>query len=68
MDTKPQRLRYPTDLSDAQWRKIEHLVPAVRSGTSKGGRPAKYSRREILNAQRHLLYKSEWLLLENAAA
>src|SRR5215211_3701237 len=40
------RKRYPTDLSDAQWRLIERLVP----GPKPGGRPAKYPRREIVNA------------------
>ena len=44
------RERYSTDVTDKQWARIEHLVPPVRSGTSRGGRPAKYSRREILNA------------------
>jgi transposase len=40
------RKPYATDLTDAQWAKIEHLVPAPKSG----GRPANYTRREILNA------------------
>jgi transposase len=40
------RLRYPTDLTDAQWRRLEPLVPAPRPG----GRPAAYGRREIVNA------------------
>ncbi len=44
------RKRYPTDLTDAQWKKIAHLVPQPGSGGPKGGRPAKYERREIVNA------------------
>ncbi len=42
MNRKP----YPTDLTDAQWRRIEPLVPKPKPG----GRPAKCSRREIVNA------------------
>ncbi len=40
------RTPYPTDLTDRQWRRIERLVPAPKPG----GRPARYSRREIVNA------------------
>ncbi len=43
------RKAYSTDLTDAQWQLIEPLVPAAKAG----GRPAKYERREIINA---LLY------------
>ena len=41
-----RRNSYPSDLSDAQWRRIAHWVPRPKSG----GRPAKYPRREIVNA------------------
>src|SRR5215213_8603257 len=41
----PGRKAYPTDLSDAEWQKLQPLVPAVK----EGGRPATYSRREIVN-------------------
>jgi transposase len=47
METKRQA--YCSDLSDAQWVAIKDVVPAPKPG----GRPAKYSRREVLNA---LLY------------
>ncbi len=47
METKRQA--YSSDLSDAQWVAIKDIVPAPKAG----GRPAKYSRREVLNA---LLY------------
>ena len=43
------RQAYPSDLSDAQWETVKAIVPAPKPG----GRPAKYSRREVLNA---LLY------------
>jgi transposase len=46
---EPQRRLYPSDLSDSQWHFIKDVVPAPKPG----GRPAKYSRREVVNA---LLY------------
>jgi len=45
------RQRYPSDLSDKEWAILEPLVPAAKSG----GRPAKHSRREIVNAIRYVL-------------
>src|SRR4051794_21299555 len=46
MDTQK---RYPTDLTHAEWARVCRVTPAPK----KGGRPAKYDRREITNA---LLY------------
>jgi transposase len=40
------RKAYPSDLRDAEWAILESLVPAVKPG----GRPARHSRREIVNA------------------
>jgi transposase len=40
------RIRYPTDLTDAEWRLVEPLLPRTRAF----GRPRKYRKREILNA------------------
>ena len=40
------RTSYPTDLSDGQWRLVDPHVPPPKPG----GRPAKYPRREIVNA------------------
>ncbi len=40
------RKAYPSDLRDAEWAILEPLVPAVKPG----GRPARHSRREIVNA------------------
>jgi transposase len=43
------RTPYSTDLTDAEWAILEPLVPAVKSGTARGGRPPKYDRRQVLN-------------------
>ena len=40
------RRTYPTDLTDAQWQAVAHLVPQPKPG----GRPARHARREIVNA------------------
>lgn len=45
------RILYPTDLTDAQWRLIDSTVPKPKPG----GRPAKYTRREVINA---ILYQT----------
>src|ERR687894_167307 len=45
------RTRYPTDLTDAQWKLIDPHVPKPKPG----GRPAKYTRREVVNA---ILYQT----------
>src|SRR5947209_20389603 len=45
------RTPYPTDLSDRQWRLIEPSVPRPKPG----GRPARYTRREVVNA---ILYQA----------
>ena len=42
----PARKGYPSDLRDEEWALLEPLVPAVKSG----GRPARHTRREIVNA------------------
>jgi transposase len=39
-------LRYPSDLSDAEWALVEPLIPPAR----RGGRPRKVDVREVLNA------------------
>ena len=48
------RKRYPSDLSDGEWRLLEPLLPSSKTGTRKGGRPAE-SRREIINGIRYIL-------------
>jgi transposase len=40
------RKAYPSDLREGEWAILEPLVPAVKAG----GRPARHSRREIVNA------------------
>ena len=47
----PSRKSYPSDLSDQEWALLEPYVPAVKSG----GRPAEYSRREIVNGILYVL-------------
>lgn len=58
------RHRYDSDISDTQWRLIADLIPSIKSNHTTGGRPAKYNRREILNA---ILYVTrtgcQWRLL-----
>src|SRR5260221_13712453 len=46
-----ERKAYPSDLSDGEWKHLEPLIPAPKIG----GRPAKHSRREIVNAIRYVL-------------
>lgn len=43
--------RYPSDLSDAQWMRLEPLLPPVRSG----GRPRAHPLREVVDALRYVL-------------
>ena len=57
------RKPYPTDLTDAQWERLEPLLPRPKSGTRKGGRPAT-DRREVVNAIfYHLRGGASWALL-----
>jgi len=49
MDT-PRRA-YPSDLTPPEWAQVERVIPAPKPG----GRPAKYDRREIVNALLYLL-------------
>lgn len=45
------RLRYPSDLTDAEWTILAPLVPAPLPG----GRPPRHPRREIVNAILYVL-------------
>jgi len=40
---------YPTDLTDAEWERVEPLLPKRREGDGRGA-PRQQDRREILNA------------------
>jgi len=54
------RKPYPTDLSDAQWRLVEPLVPPAESG----GRPREVDVRELLNGScYHLRGGASWRML-----
>jgi putative transposase len=46
------RKKYPTDLSKGEWELIEKYF---RVSYKKGGRPPRYSKREILNATLYIL-------------
>ncbi len=55
-----KRKAYQTDLSDGEWEVLESYVPAPLAG----GRPAKWSRREIVNALLYVLRAGcQWHLL-----
>jgi transposase len=57
MDT---RRAYQTDLTDAQWSQVSRFIPAPKPG----GRPAKYARREVLNAILYLVRSGcQWRML-----
>ena len=45
------RKAYPSDLTDAQWRLLAPHIPLARSG----GRPRRWSERELVNAIRYVL-------------
>lgn len=45
------RKAYPSDVSDAEWVILKAYIPEPKTG----GRPAKHSRREIVNAIRYVL-------------
>lgn len=54
------RERYPSDLTDTEWRVLEPMVPGGR----KLGRPPKYSKRAILNAIFYLVRSAcAWRML-----
>lgn len=57
-----KRQSYPTDVSDAQWQRLEPLLPPAKQGRT--GRPRKYSQREMLNAVFYLVQSGcAWRLL-----
>jgi transposase len=54
------RQRYPTDLTDDEWRVLEPLIPPAKPG----GRPRSVDPREIVNAIRYVLRSGgAWRLL-----
>jgi transposase len=52
---RSQRKQYSSDLSDNQWLLIKKFIPQCISNKKTGGRPEKYSRREILNTILYVL-------------
>jgi transposase len=55
-----RRLRYPTDLDDEEWERIQGLIPPAK----RGGRPRSHDMREIVNAICYLLRtRCPWRLL-----
>lgn len=51
--TRPRR--YPTDLTDAQWKILQPLLPAPAWQSPAGGRPERHCRRQIINALFYLV-------------
>ena len=47
--------RYPSDMGDAEWAVTEPTLPAPAWTLGKGGRPAQYCRRDIVDAIRYLV-------------
>jgi transposase len=55
--------KYASDLTDEQWALIEPLLPAIKSGTRKGGRPP-CDRRVIVNGILYLVRSGcQWRML-----
>ena len=45
------RRHYPSDLTDAEWSRLESVLPPVRPG----GRPRAHPIRELIDAMRYVL-------------
>ena len=48
--------RYPPDMTDAEWAVCEPLLPAPAWRAGRGGRPARYCMRDIVDAIRYLTH------------
>jgi transposase len=48
--------RYPSDMTDAEWAVCEPLLPAPACLAGRGGRPARYCMRDIIDAIRYLTH------------
>ena len=51
----PQRNSYQSDITDERWNIIKDDIPLCKSNKKTGGRPEKYTRREIVNAILYLV-------------
>ena len=47
--------RYPSDMSDAEWAVTEPMLPVPAWKQGRGGRPAEWCRRDIVDAIRYLV-------------
>jgi Putative transposase of IS4/5 family (DUF4096) len=47
--------RYPSDMTDAEWAVTEPALPAPAWALGKGGRPAGYCRRDLVDGIRYLV-------------
>src|SRR5256884_9142765 len=47
--------RYPSDMSDAEWAVTEPTLPVPAWKQGRGGRPAEWCRRDIVDAIRYLV-------------
>lgn len=57
---KPRAEKYPTDLTNAQWQILKHLIPSRRGR----GRPVVFPRREVINAILYVLRSGcQWRML-----
>lgn len=53
---RPRRERfYPSDMTDAEWKVLEPLLPVPACATARGGHLERYCRREIVDAIRYLV-------------
>ena len=55
-----KRSRYPSDTTDGEWKLLARLIPEAKPG----GRPAKYERRDVVDAIRYVVRSGcVWRLL-----
>jgi transposase len=54
--SRSRRPRYPSDMSDAEWAVCEPLLPRPAWLAGKGGRPAAYCMRDVVDAIRYLTH------------
>ena len=51
-----RRRVYPSDTSDTEWNLIAGLVPVGGPRPARGGRPVRYSRRDVIDAIRYVAH------------
>jgi transposase len=52
------RVAYPSDITDEEWEVLKSYVPKAKCNKKSGGRPEKYTKREIMNAILHVVSRS----------